>query len=123
MEVGVVWKYLKGRNLNGAHNSLVDTKAQTGINLHEHFLSNTYQQDIASPGHLRDIQQNSVGGREGGREPIRPVHAPWKEQTLDDNIEWEPAEDDRYLGHSGGPPAGLSDRGACRSTSHTLITI
>ena len=38
LELGVVWKYIKNENLNGAHDSLVDTKAQTDIIIHEYFV-------------------------------------------------------------------------------------
>ena len=30
-DLGSVWKYIKGQNLNGAHNSLIYVKAQTDI--------------------------------------------------------------------------------------------
>ena len=37
-ELGIVWKYLNKVNLNGAHDSLVDTKAQTDIVIHLYFV-------------------------------------------------------------------------------------
>lgn len=37
-ELGSVWTYLKKTNLNGAHNSLVDAKAQTDIVLSSEFM-------------------------------------------------------------------------------------
>ena len=37
--LGVVWNYLKGGPLDGAHNSLVDEKAQTDIVLHTDFIN------------------------------------------------------------------------------------
>jgi len=36
--VGVVWKYIKNVNLNGAHGSLVDAKAQSDIILNPSFV-------------------------------------------------------------------------------------
>ena len=38
LELGVVWKYIMKSNLNGAHNSLVDAKAQSDIILHPSFV-------------------------------------------------------------------------------------
>lgn len=38
LELGVVWKYIKKANLNGAHDSLVDAKAQTDIVTHKSFV-------------------------------------------------------------------------------------
>jgi hypothetical protein len=37
-DVGSVWKFISNSNLNGAHDSLVDTKAQTDIFVHEYFV-------------------------------------------------------------------------------------
>ena len=41
-------------------------------------------------------------------EPIREVHAPWKEPKRDSNIKWETGPADQYTGPSGGPLAGTS---------------
>ena len=39
LELGSVWKFISGgRNLNSAHDSLVDAKAQTDVLLHLHFV-------------------------------------------------------------------------------------
>jgi len=43
-------------------------------------------------------------------EPIRPVHAPWREQTRDDSVTWSPGRPDQYTGPGGGPPAGPSQK-------------
>jgi hypothetical protein len=37
-ELGVIWSFIKKCNLNGAHDSLVDVKAQTDIVIHPEFL-------------------------------------------------------------------------------------
>ena len=37
-----------------------------------------------------------------------PIHSPWKEQLPEDSTEWEPAEDDSYMGEGGGRKAGPS---------------
>ena len=38
LELGVVWKYIMKSNLNGAHDGLVDAKAQLDIILHPSFV-------------------------------------------------------------------------------------
>ena len=38
LELGVVWKYITKSNINGAHDSLVDAKAQSDIILHPSFV-------------------------------------------------------------------------------------
>ena len=38
LELGVVWKYISQRNLNGAHDSLVDVMAQSDTILHDTFI-------------------------------------------------------------------------------------
>ena len=38
LELGVLWNYIKEQNLNGAHDSLVDTKAQTDIIISDKFV-------------------------------------------------------------------------------------
>ncbi len=37
-DLGSMWKYFEGQNLNGAHNSLVDVKAQTDILINKMFV-------------------------------------------------------------------------------------
>jgi hypothetical protein len=41
-----------------------------------------------------------------GLEPTRPVHEPWEEVDLDNNVEWEPPSTDRYTGALGGGVCG-----------------
>ena len=38
LELGVVWHYIMGKNLNEKHDSLADMKAQSGIILHADFV-------------------------------------------------------------------------------------
>ena len=38
-EIGVIWKYINdGHNLNGAHDNMLDTKAQTDIIINKTFI-------------------------------------------------------------------------------------
>ena len=108
-ELGVVWKYIHGTNLNGAHNSLIDVKAQTDIILHKSFVP--FINRSSSMQKITDIftatQQNQW---KRDMEPIRPVHAPWREQTRGDSVTWSPGRADQYTGPDGGPPAGPSQK-------------
>ena len=106
-EVGSVWKHITGQNLNGAHDSLIDTKAQTDIIIHPHFalfINRTFT--VQTIDEMFSKTQQNEWKKE--LEPNRPVHKPWKEITKDDNVEWVPPERDSYTGALGGPPAGPS---------------
>ena len=104
-ELGSIWKYLNDGNLNGAHDSLVDTKAQTDIVIHPYFVP--FVNRSASVKEIADIftatQQNEWKKK---MEPTRPVHEPWVEITKDNNFSWEPERADRYTGPAGGTKAG-----------------
>ena len=41
-------------------------------------------------------------------DPIRKVHAPWKELKRDISIKWEPGSEDQYTGPQGVPLTGTS---------------
>ena len=50
LELGIVWKYINaGRNLNGAHDSLVDAKAQTYVLVDKSFASFINQKASIQP--------------------------------------------------------------------------
>ncbi|KAL9183005.1 hypothetical protein ACHAXT_004792, partial [Thalassiosira profunda] len=92
-------------NLNGAHDSLVDVIAQTDIIVHPDFVPfiNRTQSVQTISDIFTTTQQNEWKKQ---MEPVREVHAPWKEITKDDNIKWTPLEADSYTGPEGGPDAG-----------------
>ena len=75
LELGVVWKYIMKLNLNGAHDSLVDAKAQSDIVLHPFFVP--YINKGVSIQLITDIFTKTQT-REWKKEmkPIRPVHSP-----------------------------------------------
>ena len=109
LELGVIWKYLdpQNRNLNGAHNSLVDAKAQTDIIIHEKFSPFINRKNsIQTIGYI--FSKSDQNDMKKKMEHKRPIHAPWTEQTKNSNIQWEPIEADRYTGSDGGPPPGPS---------------
>jgi hypothetical protein len=88
LELGCVWKYNTGNNLNGAHDSLVDAKAQTDIIIHKHFQSFIDRTksfrlvaDIFSRAEQREMVKKM--------EPLRGVHDPWFEVVcIRDHVEW-----------------------------------
>ena len=105
-ELGVVWKYANnGTNLSGAHDSLVDVKAQTDILVHGSFVPFIDRSSSIQP--IDEIFSRTVQNEwRKELEPIRPVHAPWVELTNEHNIMWEPRWQDKYTGPHGGPKAG-----------------
>lgn len=109
LSLGVVWKHIKGANLNGAHNSLTDAKAQMDVLLSEQFIpfvnrTNTVQliDDIFSKSQQAEYKKEM--------ESVREVHKPWVEQTEEQSIEWQPEESDMYTGPEGGAPFGPTSK-------------
>ena len=104
-ELGIIWKYMNDENLNRAHGSLVDTKAQTDIIIHPYFMS--FIDRLASVKENIDIftatQQNEWKTK---MELVCPVHEPWMEITKDNNFTWEPEQADQYTGPADGANAG-----------------
>ena len=83
--------------MNGAHNSLVDVKAQTDIlinNMFVGFINRTTS--IQTVDAIFSTIKKNDWRKE--MEPEQPVHSPWVEQTMDNNFEWTPPEDDGYTG-------------------------
>ena len=105
-ELGVIWKYANnGTNLSGAHDSLVDAKAQTDILVHGSFVPFIDRSSSIQP--IDEFFSRTVQNEwRKELEPIRPVHAPWVELTNEHNIMWEPRWQDKYTGPHGGPKAG-----------------
>jgi len=120
LSLGVVWKHLFGGNLNGAHDSQVDAKAQTDIIVHEHFVPFVNRtQSIQEIENIFTARQQNEWKKT--MEPLRPVHSPWLEQTADQNVEWQPSFNDKYTGPNGGPPAGPSS--SMRSAAKAAKTL
>lgn len=105
LELGVVWKHIMGRNLNEAHDSLVDAKAQTDVVTSAKFAPILNRTRTVQK--INEIfARKTVNDWKKEMEPIRPVHAPWKEQTANNNITWTPHEDDCYSGCAGSVNSG-----------------
>lgn len=107
LELGCVYKYITGENLNGMHNSLVDVRAQTEIITHPSFLSQIDRTksirlvcDIFSRAEQRDMTQRL--------EPLRPPHHPWVEIKAGDGFTHHIQRSDMYTGPEGGGNAGPS---------------
>ncbi len=107
LELGCVWKYITNRNLNGAHDSLVDAKAQTDIVTHKFF-----QAFIDRAKSIRTIDEIFTRAEQRNMsrllEPTRPVHDPWFELTTNDDFTWSLSPEDEYLGPSSGGVWGPS---------------
>ena len=102
LSLGAVYKYIHdGADLEGAHDSMVDVRAQTDLLLHPYFVP--YLDRTDSFCSVDDIfGKNQLSEMRRQLEPSRPVHAPWNEQKAEENIEWQPSAHDSYTGPSGG---------------------
>ena len=113
LELGVVWKHINsGANLNGAHDSLVDAKAQMDIFLHPFFVPYLNKSQSIQP--IEEIfSKTEVREWKKKMEPERPVHAPWIEVTEEEDVKWEPTGSDTYTGNAGGGTVGPSSASTC----------
>ena len=101
LKLGVVWKFIKNVNLSGAHDSLVDAKAQSDIILHPSFAPYLNKTQSIVP--IDEIfTETEVREMKKKMEPNHPVHDPWVEITEDADIKWEPTRTDSYTGSEGG---------------------
>ena len=101
-----MWSFLnEGRNLNGAHDSLIDAKAQTDIIVDEHF-----HNFIDRSKSIRCIDelfskkdQNKISK---ATESVREVHLPCRELKPGDDFSWDPRPQDQYTSTLGGGVCG-----------------
>jgi hypothetical protein len=104
-----VYQFLFEEPLEGAHNALVDVKAQTSIIAHPLFvlfLNRTNSVQLITQ-IFTTTQTNDFKRR---MEPFHPVHAPWVELTeANEDITWEPNPNDSYTSSQGGPKHGPSN--------------
>jgi hypothetical protein len=100
-----MWKFISNANLNGAHDSLLDTKAQTYIIVHKHFVPFIDCMHTVQPidGILSSTQQNKWKKM---MELEQPVHHLWIELSKTSNFVWSPPERNSYTGPHGGPLFG-----------------
>ena len=104
-DLGSKWKYINGHNLNGAHNSHIDVKAQIGKTSNKMFVSFiTINTSIQILDAIFSATEQNEWRKE--LETERPVHSPWVEQTKANNFEWTSQEVDSYTGFAGGPLVG-----------------
>ena len=124
LELGCIWSYIhNNQNLNGAHDSLVDVRAQTDILLHKFFVPFINRTPSIQPIDLifSKTQQNQM---KRDMEPIRPVHPPWQELSAEDDVVWHPTGDDLYTGSQGGPNSGPSAlMKQLASSAESLVTM
>ncbi len=111
LRLDIIYRFVTGTELQGAHNSLNDVRAQTTIvtsnklrNFIDKSISVSSIDDIFSRQEKADILKTL--------ESIRPVHEPWMEiNATSDNagFSWSPSEKINYTGPEGGPPCGPTD--------------
>jgi hypothetical protein len=97
-----MWSFLlKGRSLEGAHNSLVDAHAKSDLVLHQQFIPYLDRTDSLSPID-RIYGVNKLSELKKEMEPSCPLHEPWTELTTESEIKWRPTGDDNNNGSAGG---------------------
>ncbi len=85
--LGVVWSYIHdGQCLENAHDSIVDVKAQTEVLIDPRFVpfinhSNSIQLISEMFSKTQKMSRKEL-------EPSHPVHAPWVELTIDNQLKW-----------------------------------
>jgi transcriptional antiterminator Rof (Rho-off) len=109
LELSVVYHFDTGVNLNGAHDSLVDAKAQTTVIRSAQFREYI---DKAKSITIRLVEDIFTGAEKWDTlkkmESLRPVHEPWLELVEGDGFSWTPPRTDRYTGVAGGAKWGPS---------------
>jgi hypothetical protein len=109
LELSVVYHFITGVNLNGAHDSLVDAKAQTTVITSAQFREYI---DKAKSITIRLVEDIFTGAEKRDKlkkmESLRLVHEPWLELVEGDGFSWTPPRTDRYTGVAGGANWGPS---------------
>jgi hypothetical protein len=111
-----------GQNLNGAHNSLVDVKAQTDIVTSRQFLPFIDRSKSIRP---MDELFSRATQRQMAKElePSRPVHEPWVEFDEHNTLDWEPRRDDTYNGSQAGGRCGPSNGAEAAAKAGGLVSL
>ena len=109
LELGCVWTYLHGSNFNGAHDSLVDAKAQADVIVHQKFIPFIDRsKSVQEVSEIFSKTQRSEWRKK--MEPDQPVHKPWMELDGENDFTWMPDRRSNYESSNGGPPARPSTR-------------
>ncbi len=75
-----MWKYIKGKNLNGAHNSLVDVKVQTDILINKMFVGFINRTtSIQTVDTIFNTTQKTIGGKRWNLSDLFTLHG-WSKQ-------------------------------------------
>jgi hypothetical protein len=94
LELGVVYHFVTGVNLNVAHDSLVDVKAQTTV-----ITSAQFREYIDKAKSIRLVEDIFTGVKKRDMlkkmDPLRPVHEPWLKFVEGDGLSWTPPRTDR----------------------------
>ncbi len=104
-----VYSHITGTQLDGAHNSLNDVKAQSIIVSSCKFVD--YINKTKSITTIYEIfSKRAQSEMKKMMEPVLPVHSPWRELKDDDSSSiWSPGRNDQYTGPHGG--------GVCKPSS------
>ena len=100
LSLSYVYRYIHNKDLECAHNSLVDSKAETDVVLHTFFKG--YWDTNYSVRYIADMWKSKTIKKANKKgELVWPVPRDW---NTDDNIKaWGPANVNTYEGPCGGP--------------------
>ena len=100
LSLGSVYRYINEKDLAGAHNSLIDAKAQTDIVLHHHFKG--YWDKKYSVRTISSMWKKKTIRKANQKAEVNwPVPDAWK--TGVNIASWAPSFSNSYEGPSGGP--------------------
>ena len=91
--------------LKGAHDSLIYCKAQSTIVTHSSFVP--FINLLQSVNLISQLFNTTIfNDWKKWMKPICPINEPWVELSEDNDVHWEPQQNDKYTGPNGGPKAG-----------------
>ena len=102
------------KNLNGAHNSMIDVQAQTDVVTHPYFhnfLDVTKSHELIENIVAASVRKVLLKKLESRQE----VHKPWRELS-EESPSWTPPNDFRYTGYCGA--WAINKNSCCRKLKH-----
>jgi hypothetical protein len=123
--LGSVYKFVTGKPLVDAHNSLADAKAQMTIVLDDRYMFKYFDT-------VKSIQpmEDALSAKERNEikhwdELTRPMPDGWVEEPAGEETEWDPPYKHSYLGPAGGPKHGPTKaaRDAAMAPNATIVDL